>query len=81
MGRRRGDETAAQKSSLGAWANCKFVPLTFLTERNKNICCVSNLETTAMAWMKDAAATVGLLAFIVCSFGLADVAQAAFAAL
>jgi hypothetical protein len=34
-----------------------------------------------MAWMKDAAATAGLLAFIVCSFGLADVAQAAFAAI
>jgi len=34
-----------------------------------------------MAWMKDAAATAGFLAFIVCGFGLADVAQAAFAAI
>jgi hypothetical protein len=52
-----------------------------LTERKKNINCLSNLETAAMAWMKDAAATAGLLAFIVCSFGLAEMAQAAFAAI
>jgi hypothetical protein len=71
-----------KKSSLtSVWANRKCVPLMFLTERNKNIDCRSNLETAPMAWMKDAAATAGLLAFIVCSFGLADVAQAAFAAI
>jgi hypothetical protein len=69
------------RSLTDAWANRKFVLLTFLTERNKNIDCRSNLETAPMAWMKDAAATAGLLAFIVCSFGLADVAQAAFAAI
>jgi hypothetical protein len=34
-----------------------------------------------MAWMKDAAAAAGLLAFIVCAFGLADVAQVALAAI
>jgi hypothetical protein len=34
-----------------------------------------------MAWIKDAAATVGFLAFIVSGFGLADAMQAAFAAI
>ena len=33
-----------------------------------------------MAWIKDAAATVGLLAFILSAFGLADGLQAFFAA-
>ena len=34
-----------------------------------------------MAWMKDAAATVGFLVFIVSAFGLADLMPAAFAAI
>ena len=34
-----------------------------------------------MAWIKDAAATAGLLVFIVSGFGLADAMQAVFAAI
>jgi len=52
----------------------------FLTEQTRNIEWPSNTEA-AMAWVKDAAATAGFLAFIVGAFGLADAMQAAFAAI